>query len=167
MPGTTGENWNTRLNSSVGQNKSAIENVLGTIEVVNTLLPAGTNTTVGAYEDQKNSTIITCNSNSNGDHAIYRYYPDTSTWHLVKQDPRFNFQVGHNVYDMDLIGDILYYHDDINPPRRINVVMADDTNKNTQFNIYFGSGKTNVFSKSGDTWGLSYTTNAGSFSFPL
>src|ERR1017187_119110 len=163
LPGSTRENWNTRLHSSVGSNKGIIENIMGNVEVPNPLLPnTGTNQILGAYEDELNNTIFAFYANTGGKDCIFRYFPDrvpADRWELVRQYD-FNFDPNHFILDIDLIGDLLYFHDDINPPRKINVVKSNDTNKRFIFNLYFGDGKTNVF-LAGTTWGWTYTDYNG------
>lgn len=169
-PGFTRENWNTRINSSLGTNKGAIENIMGNIQMPNPFLPTGDNSTVGAYEDKKGNSIITLNSNSNSNHGIYQYFPDRNSnqWEIVKIDPLFDFQPDHFVIDINLVENLLYFHDDRISPKKIDISKANDTGKLISFNIYFGDGKTNIFAIAGTTWGFTYTTaDSVVHNFPL
>ncbi len=160
-PGSTLENWNSHL--FLG----AITNVMGNVKFANPFLPAGDNTIIGAYEDEKNSTIITFNSNSNNNHGIYRYFPDrqNNKWEVIKIDPLFNFQPTHYIIDVNLVGDLLYWHEDIEPPRKLDISKANNTNKAFVFNLYFGDGKTNPFFV-GTSWAFSIVSSIGTTPLP-
>jgi|Laugrespbdmm15dd_1035085.scaffolds.fasta_scaffold00220_5 hypothetical protein len=131
----------TTENGQVGK----ISNVEGTIEKTQTLnefgvrstfnLPAGTNETIGAYEDTSNRRIIWFNWNSSGSHGVYCYDFDTDLIYTVLKNADvtggLNFQRSKFMHSIAHIDNIIFWTDDFNEPRRINVERGIKTNHPT------------------------------------
>ena len=64
-------------------NEWRAESALGTTEIFNSLLPYGTNKTIGWIYDSVNQRLIFFNYNSNGNHGIYVYYTTIGTFQTI------------------------------------------------------------------------------------
>jgi hypothetical protein len=112
----------TSENGKVGQ----LSNVEGNTIKNNSgafTLPAGTNTTIGAWEDTPNRRVIFFNSNSNNNHGIYCYDADNSTVYTVLLSSQVVGGLGFSnlIHSVSMVGDLIYWTDGLNPQRRINV----------------------------------------------
>ena len=131
---------NIRNGSSDNDNIGAIENVRGNEKVVFTP-SAGNNTCIGEYLDEKTQTIFFFIHNDNtplANHSILKFFPKTKTVETILVSDSLNFNKDKLITHVNLIEDKLYWTDDFNPPRKINVEKSNDTNKNRTFNLYFG-----------------------------
>lgn len=113
-----------------------IENIPGTTELVNPLLPiVGVNKTIGKYDDAINKRIFFFNYNSEDSSGIYVYNTIPATFQRLVElginnsgDP-LGFDAGV-ISDIDVIygdseqGDILYWVDTQGRPSKINVKTA-------------------------------------------
>jgi hypothetical protein len=102
--------------------------------------PAGTNKVIGSCKDTQNNAIVFFVYNSNGDHQIRRFYPDTLANELILQSEELNFQANFRIYHANIINGLLYWTDgwfedfeygsnnklNYNPPRKINIQKAID-----------------------------------------
>lgn len=86
-------------------------------------LPAGTNTTIGSYEDTPNKRVIFFNKNSNNNHGIYCYDADNSTVYTVLLSSQLVGGLGFSglIHSVSMVGDMIYWTDGTNPQRRLNV----------------------------------------------
>lgn len=86
-------------------------------------LPAGTNRTIGAYEDKTKKRIYFFNYNSSGSHGIYCYDQPFDCVYTVLLSANVTDGLGfsNDIHSVAMIGDILYWTDNVNPQRRINV----------------------------------------------
>lgn len=121
----------TTENGEIGK----ITNIEGTVEknqtqnstgnVVAWSLPSGVNRTIGAFEDTKNRRLVWFNWNSFNFHAIYCYDADTDLIYTVLKQGNtstlLNFQEDKFIHSVSMIGDLLYWTDNYNEPKRINV----------------------------------------------
>jgi len=129
----------TSENGYVGE----INNVEGNVILNTTLsvlgasqtwtLPAGINTTIGSYEDTPFRRIFFFNKNSNGNHGIYCYDADTSLIYTVLLNSQVVGGLSFNnfIHSVSVIGNLLYWTDNVNPQRRINVEAGIKTNHPT------------------------------------
>lgn len=92
-------------------------------------LPAGTNKTIGAFEDKLNSSIYYFVYNSNSSHSILEYNYEINLISQVMQSSLFNFNPNYLITGINIIDGLLYWTDDYNPPRKINISTA----KNNQY----------------------------------
>jgi len=126
---------NVRNGSSDTDNIGAPENVKGNL-LAPFELPQGKNTTIRSFEDKENITVIDFIHNDLGNHTIRQYFPDTQQFELILTDPLLNFSLEHLITSVDLIGDKLYFNDDFNPPRKLNIAKAKN-NKAVEYSLYF------------------------------
>lgn len=88
-------------------------------------LPAGTNEVIGSYSDIINRRLFWFNWNSNGSHGIYCYNADADRIYTVLLSTDvvggLNFQRNRFIHSCGMVGDLLYWTDDYNEPRRINI----------------------------------------------
>lgn len=131
----------------------AIEDVMGNSLVTNPNLPLGTNKVIGSYEDIAGQSCIYFVYNSNGYHGIYRWYANRvgfpngvietiyqilfpGAYSTDNPDP-LNFQIDKLITGINLVNDELYWTDDYNQPKSINIDRANRTNKFLSYNLYF------------------------------
>ena len=87
------------------------------------VLPVGTNTTIGAWEDTPNRRVFFFNKNSNFSHGIYCYDADNSTVYTVLLSSQVVGGLGFNtaIHSVSMVGNLLYWTDGVRSQRRINV----------------------------------------------
>ena len=114
----------------------SMENILGNRNVLYSL-PAGSNKCIGKYEDVPNRTVFYFVWNSNNDHRILRWYPNDNTnpIQVILSGSILGFTEWDYINHVDLVNDLLYWTDGVNPQRKINVKRANDTNKRCEFKI--------------------------------
>lgn len=105
-----------------------VRNVLGNTAISNTL-PSGTNQTIGVIVHEETNNLFYFVWNSLGSHTIYQYNTITGNVTLVAQDSYLNFSKqyiiqGQAINSVQDDGILLYFTDDFNPPRKINVKRA-------------------------------------------
>ena len=108
-------------NISVGKSEDddigALENVKG-----NTLVP-GTNVgsleVIGYLKDNNSETIYLFLTNSVSDHRIYKYYNNSYT--KIVEGAFLNFSNENLISGINLVEDLLFFTDNRNQPRKINV----------------------------------------------
>jgi hypothetical protein len=119
---------------SQGEAKDGVvSNILGNY-LVNNALQGGENKIIGAYGDKLNNRVYFFNWNSNGYNGIYYYSINENTVtkillskvdsggiDILKFNPSYKIY-GVNVINRDISeGDLLYFNDNINEPRVINI----------------------------------------------
>ena len=130
------------LNINIGQSESsdvgAIENLLGNKLVTVTGLTGGT--CIGYVSDSNSEKIyffVTTNSIYNetntGNHGIFEYDQKTNQTTGLLVSPQLNFHTSYPVTGVNIVDDLLFFTDNRNAPRKINVVTARN---NT---AYYGS----------------------------
>ena len=115
---------NVRLGSTEGTEIGAVENSKGNTQLT-TLDFQGTAlvnpTTIGAYADSVRETIYWFVSSDNYDMIVSYHTPTTLiTQHVVTINV-LNFNPTFLVTGVSLIEDLLFFTDDNNPPRKINI----------------------------------------------
>lgn len=105
------------------------EGIKGNTEI-DVTLPAGTNICIGACTDDTNQYAIFFNHNSNGDHGIYLYDVLNDTFYVVLEsddtDTGLNFDKYHLINGAHVINGILYWNDNYNEPRKLNLATFMD-----------------------------------------
>ena len=130
------------LNINIGQSESsdvgAIENLLGNKLVTVTGLTGGT--CIGYVSDSNSEKIyffVTNNSIYNetntGNHGIFEYDQKTNQTTGLLVSPQLNFHTSYPITGVNIVDDLLFFTDNRNAPRKINVVTARN---NTS---YYGS----------------------------
>lgn len=99
-------------------------------------LPAGSNKCIGGVADETKKRILFFNWNSNGSHGIYCYDRLAATTYTVLKNEQVNGGLGFDKYsriwtNAKVIGDLLYWTDNLNQPRRINFQYWIDFNSTT------------------------------------
>lgn len=116
---------NNALPSQGGLSKAGgIQNTPGNSLLSNGSLPAGTNTEIGQYEDRANNRLFYFIHNSNNDHGIWYFNPNTNTHTKVLQSQYLGFITSNRISSVDCIEDILVWTDNYNKPRSIKVSDA-------------------------------------------
>ena len=125
-----------------------VKNVVGSVAVGNTL-PSGTNTCIGQTVLEEVNTLYFAIHNSNGNHGLYQYNTITDTVTEIVQDSFLNFSLSKYITGFNAVnsiggdGVLLYWTDNLNPPRKINVKRAILHNQGDFINGYatnFSSG---------------------------
>lgn len=131
---------NIKISPSGGSNDGTVKNVKGN-EQLSALIIDGVATsqldTIGSFEDGANNRIYwfvtgtyVAAHTSNKVDAIMSYDARTKmvTTHVISmQSPSnptetvLNFSTSHRINSIDLVGDLLFFTDGFNPPRKINV----------------------------------------------
>jgi len=111
-----------------------IENIPGTTQTTNNNIPPyGTNKYIGSCVDEVRKYILFFLCNTFSDHAIYCYDIANDITYGVLYDSQVTGGLGFsNSYRIDrnckVVGDLLYWTDNNNQPRRINYIAAIKTN---------------------------------------
>lgn len=116
---------NKHYHTSENSMSMEIENIRGTTEISNSL-PSGTNVCIGTYEDTLNNKLIFWNFNSDLNHGVYAYSPETGTITTLLQVAGLGFVNDRRylITGAGSIGDLLYWSDGINPQRVINMTRS-------------------------------------------
>ncbi len=105
-----------------------VEVVGGTASIFDTL-PTGTNQCIGAIADENRKRIIFFNYNSSGDHGIYAYDKRLNITYTLLLDEDVSGGLNFSKYsridrNAKIIGDLLYWTDFRNEPRKLNIETA-------------------------------------------
>ncbi len=122
--------------SSNGRDKRW-ENIKGTTEItaISSLLPVtGTNFTIGTAVDRARGWILIFNVNSLGEDGIYAYDKPNNLGYIVLVSSNLNvplnFSKSNRVNrNAKVIGDLLYWTDNSNQPRKVNYIAGIKTNQ--------------------------------------
>lgn len=157
------ENYRYALNliNTLNQQSGSHTNIKSTIEVVNSNLKNGDNKCVGFFEDVKGGSVIFLIYNSNGYHAIFRWWQNYAGFPNGKievvyqvQDPSqynsdnpnpLSLDPDHLVTGINLVDDLLYWTDYNTGPKMINIKRANTTSRFKTFNLYFNNNAFEVF----------------------
>ena len=116
---------NVRASKSDGSNEGAIENTKGNL-LVNVTLPVGRNRIIGAYDDLDHNFVFYFMFNSFANHTIYKYDPVQNTVTTILQTAILKFTSESYINDARVVGDLLFFNDRVNQPRKINYVRAEN-----------------------------------------
>ncbi len=118
----------------------SVENTQGNLLINNPLLPDGTNKCIGSELDKENNRILYFIANSNKNHAIFQYNPQQGTIDKILINSILNLSPDNYINHIDFVKDLMYWGGDgINPPRKINLTKANNTNKFLENNVYFSN----------------------------
>ena len=141
---------NIQVSKSEGEDVGALENALGnTVATLGTGaevdfsvladLPTGTLRSIGAYSDERTSSLfvfLTSNTgssyNSASSNYIFTYNSTSKTYSILVQGDFLNFSTQNEIYGISLLEDLLFWTDNRNQPRKINVTTA--TANSTYYN---------------------------------
>lgn len=142
----------TRDAEGKGQDE-VVSNVVGNTEVPYTFEPSSTNKVIGNYADKVRNRQYNFVWNSDGYDEITYYDATANT--IVKViknltdtggDNVLNFNIDYKINHIDIIyrdeeGDLLYWTDGLNPPRKINVKTATTGGYGTIISSYLDVAK--------------------------
>ena len=135
---TTSESGKVGQQSTIEGNviKNTTLNVSGASAAF--VLPSGTNSTIGAYEDTPNKRMFFFNKNSGGEHGIYCYDSSVDKVYTVLLNSQVDGGLGFStlIHSVSMIDKLIYWTDGINPQRRINVEAGIKTNHPTYTTTY-------------------------------
>jgi len=136
---------NARTTINTQGSFGALEDVMGNVLVSNPYLFNGRNKVIGSYEDIQGQSCIYFVWNSLGYHSIFRWYLQTNvvekiyqiniTSYVTEKNP-LNFKIDYLITGVDLVDDLLYFTDNYNNPRSINIIRSNNTNKKQKWNFY-------------------------------
>ena len=135
------EALNINIGRSEGSDVGAVENLLGNSLKANTGIAEGSKV-IGALRDNSRERIyffVTTNNSASGiqpadnadypyTHQIWEYEQLADTFNLLASGPWLNFWTGARITGINILENLLFWTDDRNEPRRINVDTARDTN---------------------------------------
>ena len=121
------------LNVNVGKSESAdmgaIENLLGNIQVATSGITDGS--CIGSYRSNGDDRIyfyVTSNDSydgsNGGSHGIFSYDQSSKQLRTLVTGLSLNFHKDFKISGINLVDDLLFWTDNRNPPRKINVVRA-------------------------------------------
>jgi hypothetical protein len=116
---------NIRIGSTENNSVGAIENSLGNTKIVSILYEGQELSTdarcIGAYEDSQHETIYWFVTDPGNVDMVLSYNERTNTliYHVISTTV-LNFDTKYLVNGIDLIDGLLFWTDNLNPPRRIN-----------------------------------------------
>jgi len=139
----------------LNQQQGSWTNIRSTLEIINPYLKGGTNKCIGAFEDVRDGSIIYCVYNSNGYHAIFRWYSNIvgATNGVIEKVYQVAFPTGYTNYypnplgwtpeslitGITLVDDLFLITDYNRSPKCINAKRANLTGKRKEFNLYFNT----------------------------
>ena len=143
QPGEYREALNINVSKSEGSDMGAIENILGNKEIVNTSISNAK--VIGSLRDNGNEKIyyfITNNdsydhsNSSSKQHQIIEYDQKANKSIVLVNENTLNFHINFPITGVNLVDTLLFFTDDRNPPRKINVDIA--RNEAGHYNIAAG-----------------------------
>ena len=137
-PGEYREALNINVSKSESSDIGAVENILGNKLIVDNQGLSGLKT-IGEYRDNGNEKIyyfVTTNNSFNGildgNHRIIEYDQKSNKTITLVDNPSLNFHQDFPITGINLVDELLFFTDNRNPPRKINVETA--RNNNTRYN---------------------------------
>ena len=128
-PGEYREALNINVSKSESSDIGAVENILGN-ELINDTAIANAKV-IGEYRDNGNDKIyyfITSNNSYNkinsGSHQIIEYNQKANKSIILVNSNALNFHQNYLITGINLVDELLFFTDDRNPPRKINVETA-------------------------------------------
>lgn len=121
----------TRSGSSESQNAGALESMPGNIIIENTNLPSGVNSVIGSAKWLENESIVYFVYNTNGYNTIWSY--SIVTGEITKvignitdgyAGTALNLDPEYKIYHANVVDNILYWTDGLNPPRKLDLYKA-------------------------------------------
>ena len=128
---------NAQVSKSEGANVGALENVLGNtlVQDFNTLTQTTDLKSIGYLTDEINNTVyvfLTNNKfakyNAANKNFIISYNSLQQTYVVLVQGPFLNFSQLNPIYGVNILEGLLFWTDNRNQPRKINVVSANTLN---------------------------------------
>lgn len=116
---------NIQISQSENSDVGSVQNVLGNVQVFSFQEELGVSglVSIGILADQDKSDIYLFLTN-NTDHFIVKYNNVSSAINILTQGSYLNFNKNKRVYGITLIEDLLFWTDNNNQPRKLNVQTA-------------------------------------------
>ncbi len=119
---------NVRVMSTNDSNAGAIETVNGNV-LVTFALPSGNSTIIGSYESQLQKKIYYFLYNDASNHSVLEFDQVTNTIAYVLTLSDLNFDINHLITGINVVRKtdteyLLYWTDNFNAPRKINIYRA-------------------------------------------
>jgi hypothetical protein len=125
-----------------GSSYSIYENILGNLLIDNAYLPIeGTYVCIGAREDKRSDVVVffICDKGLSTYHSIFRYAPGEGI-DLVSQGAYLNFSETNLIHSIEIVdGTLQYWAEDGNPPRKINLKKAIQSERIYQGEIHYST----------------------------
>lgn len=128
-PGEYREALNINVSKSESSDIGAVENILGNELINDTAINLAE--VIGEYRDNGNDRIyyfITSNNSYNeinsGSHQIIEYNQKANKSIILVNSDALNFHQDYLITGINLVDELLFFTDDRNPPRKINVETA-------------------------------------------
>lgn len=128
---------NAQVSRSEGADVGALENVLGNTELVEFVSAVATAVSIGEIVDEASGLLyvfLTDNISSSyiptgtgSNHYIYRYNVSSGIATKLVEGSFLNFSTQNPIHGVNLLEDILFFTDNRNQPRKINVTSAETT----------------------------------------
>lgn len=121
----------SRSGSSESQNLGALESMPGNILIENENLPSGVNQVIGSAKWLENESIVYFVYNTNGYNTIWSY--SIVTGEITKvignitdgyAGTALNLDPEYKIFHANVVDNILYWTDGINPPRKLDLYRA-------------------------------------------
>ena len=135
QPGQTREALNVGIGESESSDVGQVENILGNdIPYEGTIGIDGARC-IGAYRDNGGERIyffvtsnISIDGSNSGEHAVFEFSQTTNQLTRLATGSWLNFHVDFNITGINFVDDLLFWTDDRNEPRKINVDRARNDN---------------------------------------
>ena len=124
---------NVDVTKAEGQDVGALHNVKGNTIAHTSLGLSSDYDLIGYYFDDQNNNIyyfVTNKDNAEdtaADHRIYRWSKDTGNTEVLLSGSFLNFDKEHRITGVNIIEDYLFWTDDKNQPRKINITAEAPT----------------------------------------
>ena len=127
------------LNVSVGKSEDddvgALENIIGNSKAVSSVpYDVSTFSIIGYYSDSINDRVITFVTNYTDDCHICVFDKQTNSYSIIVTGEFLNFSTTDRVIGVSLIEDLLFFTDNRNQPRKINLTTALSNESNDHYN---------------------------------
>lgn len=142
---------NVSVSGSDTGNSGSLENVKGTSEVTDFGLTDRNIEIIGKYEDLENDRLIFFLTNytdssataldrfasTNSSHYIFCYDVKQGVYYKLVEGNFLNFSKTHPILQVNLIEDLLFWNDDRNQPRKINLTTAIQSSPSISTTPYY------------------------------
>jgi hypothetical protein len=122
---------NMQISKADADNIGVLHNIKGN-KAVSSLSLDSTHEIIGSIFDDKNNRIFWFITNDSSNNYIYVWSPDTSsdlnTPMRILSGSFLNFKKSNIITGVNIIEDFLFWTDNLNPPRRINIERAINNN---------------------------------------
>ena len=132
QPGEYREALNINVSKSESSDIGAVENILGNELIIDTAISNAKK--IGEYRDNGNDRIYYFITNNNyyneinsGSHQIIEYNQKANKSTVIVNSAALNFHQKYPITGINLVDELLFFTDDRNPPRKINVETARST----------------------------------------